>query len=92
MRVGNIVHASGELSVEPTLNNTLTSVSLQVPIPSAFVDTFNAAGTLWGLGVADSGGEILADIITANQVVLNFTSSGTTAQLLRFIYTYEIKP
>lgn len=92
MRVGNVVTVSGQCDVDPTAASN-TQVGVSLPIASAFTTGFELAGMCSyydGSTVANSG-PVGCDA-TNDRAQLNFVpTTVVTNQVVRFVFTYEVK-
>lgn len=90
-RIGNIVHVSGTMSVDPV---ALGPVEIGSTIP-VFINPFTLAHQLTGVVVSASNGTpsgvIFADTVN-NRAMITFPATDTTAQLITYQYTYTIIP
>lgn len=89
IRVGNVVHVSGKVDIDPTSATTLTVLEISLPIASAVPNDFELAGT--GSGNAlDLNGLIKANT-TNDTAEINFTPTTTVSnQSWFFTFTYLI--
>lgn len=91
LRVGNVVHVTGQLSVDPTTASTLTRVRIALPIVSNLTGTVGCQGTGNCGDVFGLGGAIFPDT-TNNEAELNFIcESGTPANNVWCVsFSYEV--
>jgi len=91
-RVGNVVTVSGKVTIEPTANNTSTSIYMTKPVDSSFTQTYQAGGT--GMSV-DTTAVGHAAAITAETTFyyIKFAyheTHGTASEDFTFSYTYLV--
>lgn len=88
MRVGSVVTVSGRVDIDATATTT-TVLNMSLPIASDVSDSVQVAGTLSGLGGAESGviyGDAATDTATFQYVAL-----GAANRTFYFHFTYRIR-
>lgn len=89
IRVGNVVHVSGQISVDATLASGNLEVGISLPIPSAFTLIAQCAGTgVMNLG-AVSAFSVQADV-TNDRATLFGPSLSTLNNGVAFTFTYVV--
>jgi hypothetical protein len=91
LRVGNVVHVTGQLSIDPTTASTLTRARIALPISSNLSGTVGCQGTGNCGDVFGLGGAIFPDT-TNDEAELNFIcESGTPANNVWCVsFSYEV--
>ena len=90
-RVGDIVHVSGKVDVDPTTTLVLTQLGISLPIASNFANANECAGT--AVAPAISGGTGCAAILgdaTNNRAELQMTPVDVANQSFYFTFTYRV--
>lgn len=87
LRVGNVVHVSGRIDVDPTIV-TITTVGISLPIASNLATTSQCAGVGASTSIAGAGG-IYADV-TNNRAELTFVTTNVANQDIHFTFTYLV--
>jgi hypothetical protein len=88
MRVGSVVTVSGNFEVNPTNDNTATTLWISLPIAS----NFGTVGDCGGVASDDTltqAGPISADV-SNNVAAFNFLATETTNNDFFFTFTYRI--
>jgi hypothetical protein len=89
MRVGNVVHVSGKVDVNPTAGGVSTQLGISLPVASNFDQEENCAGTAFAIAVAGQGAAILAET-TNDRAFLMFVSADTSNRAMFFTFTYLV--
>lgn len=89
IRVGNVVTASGKISVDPTLGATLTSFRLTLPSASNFATEQQAGGTG---AFPDTVEPVAIKARVGGDVIFEWMSVGTSAHVMYYSFTYQIVP
>lgn len=89
MRIGNIVQFSGQFTVTPTADATLTTIRVTTPIETAFAATTDASGTATAKGTAFGSAQVIG-IVGTSKMLISFTSSGTGAHTVTYSAMYKI--
>ena len=89
IRVGGVVHASGKVSVNPTLPATLTQLGISLPIASNLGAQEDCAGVAFASGIAGQGAAIHGDAAN-NRAEMAWISGNTTDQPMYFVFAYTV--
>lgn len=91
LRVGNVVHVTGQLSIDPTTASTLTRARIALPIASNLTGSVGCQGVGHCADVFGLGGAIFPDT-TNDEAELNFIcESGTPANNVWCVsFSYEV--
>jgi hypothetical protein len=93
-RIGNIVHFSGRITIDPTATG-FTSLELSLPIASNFTSLTDAAGVFNALGVngvattVDTGA--IEGSVANDTLVLSFITGDTANRAYYYTGSYEVK-
>lgn len=94
MRVGNVVTVSGQLDIDPTLANVITSLSITLPIASAITSGAELSGTAvrvsGGAGEAGVACAVYGDPATDTAVVNYNNDAVLTARVFTYHFTYLV--
>lgn len=88
MRVGNTVHVSGRVDVDPTASGTQTDLGISIPFTSDFAEMHQCAGTGVAPLVDGLSGAIYADA-TNNRATLSFVTTITANTAIFFTFMYR---
>lgn len=88
-RVGDTVTVSGAVSITPQASGTV-QVDLSLPVPSNLGVPADLAGTCGAGGVAGMCGSVWGNDAT-DRARVQFTTTVTTAQNVRYTFSYRIK-
>lgn len=90
LRVGNIVHVTGQLSVDPTAASTLTRARIALPIASDLTGSVGCQGVGACADVFGLCGAVYPDT-TNDAAELNFIADGTAANNVWCVsFSYEV--
>lgn len=89
MRIGNVVHVSGKVSIDPTSATTLTQLGFTLPFASGFSTDGEAGGTF--ATAAGDVGIILGDGANT-RVEFQVTPAGAGNVTYWFTFTYFLTP
>ena len=90
IRVGNVVTVGGTIDIQPTAGSVLTSLTLTLPIASAFSGTGRAYGTFARTTTAGLAGGVSSDTVN-NGAKLSVMMDGILAFLTySFSFTYTV--
>lgn len=90
LRVGNQVVVSGQMAVNPTTaGNTLTQVSISLPVASDVWITTLVSGVATSMSLAGVIGWVTADIAN-DAAILNFKANSDANQNLMFSFQYVV--
>lgn len=93
-RVGNIVHFSGRITIDPTATG-FTALELSLPIASNFASVEDASGVFNALGVTGAATTVDTGAIEASvaddRLVLNFITGDTANRAYHYCGSYEVK-
>lgn len=89
IRIGNVVHVSGKVDIDPTTTLTSTQLGISLPIASNFGAAEDCAGTASASGIAAQSAAILADAAN-DRAQLQYVASDVTNQPMYFTFTYQI--
>lgn len=87
-RVGDVVTVSGEFSITPTTDATLTTVNLSLPIASDFTAEIEASGIITA-GTITEVGSIRADV-ASNTVIISFLAATDADHVMTFQFSYVV--
>lgn len=93
-RIGNIVHFSGRITIDPTATG-FTALELSLPIASNFTSLTDASGVFNALGVTgvattvDTGA--IEGSVANDTLVLNFITGDTANRAYYYTGSYEVK-
>jgi len=91
MRVGDVVTVSGTFDIVFTTNLSVTSLYLELPIPSAFSTEFECSGTACSNGSQDNGGFSIRGNVANNVAEFYAVAPGSSLSVrYRYTYTYYI--
>lgn len=88
IQIGNVVLVTGQISVTPTANNTVTILGFSLPIASNFTSLNQANGTASALTIAESGG--FQSDGSEDVVNLSFLSATDTEHTISYTFSYLI--
>lgn len=94
-RIGNIVHFSGRVAIDPTAGATFTTLEMSLPIASNFSSLTDAAGVFNAIGVTgvattvDTGA--IEGSVANDTLVLGYISGDTGNRAYYFSGSYEVK-
>lgn len=89
IRIGDIVIVSGMLYVTSTNASTVTTIDLELPIPSALSNVWDVSGT----GTVEESTDFQPIFISAaggTTTQIRYNPSDTNERLLTFTFTYKI--
>lgn len=89
MRVGNTVHVSGRLDIDPTTTLTLTQLGISLPIASNLGNLEHLAGTSAASTVTDNPAAIIGDTAN-NRAQLNYICVDVTNHSMFFTFMYQV--
>jgi hypothetical protein len=92
IRIGSVVHVSGQMDVDPTSDATPVEVGISLPVASDFAQTFQCAGTGYGFDgstVGRSAG-ILGDVTNNRATMAWVELNGAGNKTWSFSFTYLI--
>jgi hypothetical protein len=87
-RIGDTVHVSGKVDVQPTAGATITSLELTLPIASDIGVVTDLSGNAATIGVTQCGG--MDGNVANNTASLRYLAGDTTNRGLFFNFTYRI--
>lgn len=90
LRVGNTVHVSGRVDVDPTAAGS-TQLGITLPVASNLGAAEDCAGCAFASGIAGQGAAILADA-TNDRAQMQWVAVDLTNQPMYFTFTYEVLP
>jgi microcystin-dependent protein len=88
MRVGNVVTVSGAFSMQPTAANTLTELTLSLPVPSNLAVASNLAGT--GVGGSQNHAIRMFGATTNDLAQVSGFPPSTVSVTYNFTFTYQV--
>jgi hypothetical protein len=94
IRVGNIVHFAGRITIDPTATGFCT-LELSLPIASNFTSLTDAAGVFNALGVTGAATTVdtgaIEGSVANDRLVLSFHTTDTANRAYYFVGSYEVK-
>jgi hypothetical protein len=90
LRVGNVVHVSGKVSITPAVGAVASELGMSLPIAS----TFSGSGDCSGAATSELNGPfsaIYADVANS-RAAFKFFSSGSSVTVYTFTFTYYLTP
>jgi hypothetical protein len=92
LRVGNTVHGSGQVDIDPTAAATLTSWRIDLPVASNLANGFQCAGTInlyGGYALGNYGGSVIGDAAN-NAATFDVMPPDATNRSWLFQFTYRV--
>jgi hypothetical protein len=90
IRVGNVVHVSGTVQIDPTTTSTVTQLGLSLPIAASFAVDGELAGVGSYTNSSDNLGFPIITDITNDRAEIRFFSSSVVNQVIHFTFTYRL--
>lgn len=94
LRVGNIVHFAGRITIDPTATGFCT-LELSLPVASNFTSLTDAAGVFNALGVTGAATTVdtgaIEGSVANDTLVLSFITGDTANRAYYFTGSYEVK-
>lgn len=89
LRVGNTVHVTGRVDIDPTLTATSTQLGISLPIASNLGAIEDCAGVAFASGIAGQGAAILGDAAN-NRAQLEYISGDVSNQAMYLSFSYQV--
>lgn len=89
MRVGNVVHVSGSMSIDPTAASATTIVDISLPIASNFAATTNCNGTGSSITTAAESWGIYGSVANDRAVMQAFATNAANHSVI-YHFQYEV--
>jgi hypothetical protein len=91
LRVGNVVHVSGRVTVDPATGSNLVQLGISIPIASVFASQGDLAGTAVCSDVQGLCGNIIGNNISG-RAELNYFHTDALNRIFWFTFTYLLTP
>lgn len=88
-RIGDTVHVSGKVTINPTITATSTKIGVTIPVASNFSSSGQLAGTAACPTIVGMSAAVLADT-TNDRAQIEFISSDVNSNDLYFTFTYQV--
>lgn len=86
LRIGNVVHVSGEVEIDPT-SATTTVFDISLPVNSSFAQLYE----LSGVGSIQGGADVVAiHSPAANKARFTYAASSDANNRLMYVFSYEV--
>jgi hypothetical protein len=91
MRLGDIVHVAGQVSIDPTADDSLTRLGISLPISSDLAQIYDLSVVLTADGSTGDteAGAIYGDVAN-NRATVDFTSRRIDNHVFQFVFTYRV--
>lgn len=90
-RIGNVVHVSGKVSIDPTSGSSTVQLGMSLPVASGFGGTGELAGTAAVPNIQGLSAAILADNVNG-RAEFQFIHTDTGNNTFWFTFTYYVTP
>ena len=89
IRVGRVVHVSGQITIDATTASTAVTVEISLPIATTLAGGRQLAGTIATSDVANGSGRVFGNI-TSHRAALQIIAPGTGAYSYSYHFSYLV--